>query len=82
MMSIVLLLLFPLIILGMVWVFLMVVSYLGNGYYDDYGNFVNQVSLAQVNYHFLQTIPWVVGGVGLWFGIAYFSDAAMIRHAV
>lgn len=81
MMSIVLLLLFPLIILGMIWVFLMVVSYLGNGYYDDYGNFVNQVSLEQVNYYFLQTLPWVVGGVGLWFCIAYFANTSMIRHA-
>ena len=80
-MSIVLLLLFPLIILGMIWVFLMVVSYLGNGYYDDYGNFVNQVSLEQVNYYFLQTLPWVVGGVGLWFCIAYFANTSMIRHA-
>ena len=76
-----LLLLFPLIILGMIWVFLMVVSYLGNGYYDDYGNFVNQVSLEQVNYYFLQTLPWVVGGVGLWFCIAYFANTSMIRHA-
>ena len=80
--SVLLLLLFPVIILGMVWIFLAVLSYMGNGYYDDYGNFVNQVDMAHVNYYFLQSLPWVVGGVGLWFLIAYFSNAAMIRRAV
>lgn len=80
--SVLLLLLFPVIILGMVWIFLAVLSYMGNGYYDDYGNFVNQVDMAHVNYYFLQSLPWVVGGVGLWFLIAYFSNAAMIRLAV
>ena len=82
MMSIVLLLLFPVIILGMVWIFLVLVNFLGNGYYDDSGELVNQVNLMQVNYYFLQTLPWVVGGVGLWFVIAYFANTSMIRHAV
>ena len=81
-MSIVLLLLFPVIILGMVWMFLALLSFMGNGYYDDSGEFVNQVNLMQVNYYFLQTLPWVVGGVGLWFVIAYFANTSMIRHAV
>ena len=80
--SVLLLILFPVIILGMVWVFLAVLSFFGNGYYDDSGNYVNQLDMVQVNYYFLQTLPWVVGGVGLWFVIAYFSNAAMIRHAV
>ncbi|MCR5131032.1 MAG: M48 family metallopeptidase [Prevotella sp.] len=80
--SILLLILFPVIILGMIWVFLAVLSYLGNGYYDDYGNQIRHVDFAQVNYYFLHSLPWVVGGVAIWFAIAYFSNAAMVRRAV
>lgn len=82
MMSVLLLLLFPIIILGMIWVFLALINYFGNGYYDDYGNFVNEVSLAEVNHYFITTIPWVVIGVAIWFAIAYFSNTSMIRNAV
>ncbi|MBQ6063467.1 MAG: M48 family metallopeptidase [Prevotella sp.] len=82
MMSVLLLLLFPVIILGMIWVFLALINYFGNGYYDDYGNFVNEVSLAEVNHYFITTIPWVVIGVAIWFAIAYFSNTSMIRNAV
>ena len=82
MMSVLLLLLFPTIILGMVWVFLALVNYFGNGYYDQYGNVVHQMDAATVNYYFLTTIPWVVLGVGIWFAIAYFANSSMVRHAV
>ena len=82
MMRVLLLLLFPTIILGMVWVFLALVNYFGNGYYDQYGNVVHQMDAATVNYYFLTTIPWVVLGVGIWFAIAYFANSSMVRHAV
>lgn len=82
MMSVLLLLLFPTIILGMVWVFLALVNYFGNGYYDQYGNVVHQMDAATVNYYFLTTIPWVVLGVAIWFAIAYFANSSMVRHAV
>ena len=82
MMSVLLLLLFPTIILGMVWVFLALVNYFGNGYYDQYGNVVHQMDAATVNYYFLTTIPWVVLVVGIWFAIAYFANSSMVRHAV
>ena len=82
MMSVLLLLLFPTIILGMVWVFLALVNYFGNGYYDQYGNVVHEMDAATVNYYFLTTIPWVVLGVGIWFAIAYFANSSMVRHAV
>ncbi len=81
MMSIMLLLLFPVIMLGMVWVFLALLNYFGGGYYDQYGNVVHQLNVADVNYYFMQAVPWVVGGVGLWFVIAYFGNAAMVRAA-
>ena len=66
----------------MVWVFLALVNYFGNGYYDQYGNVVHQMDAATVNYYFLTTIPWVVLGVGIWFAIAYFANSSMVRHAV
>jgi heat shock protein HtpX len=80
-MSMLLLLMFPVIILGMVWVFLALLNYFGNGYYDQYGNVVHQLDAATVNYYFVTTIPWVIGGVALWFLIAYFSNVSMIQQA-
>lgn len=79
--SVLLLLAFPCIMLGMVWVFLALINWLGGGYYDQYGEFVNELDIATVNAYFLQAVPWVVGGVGLWFSIAYFSNTAMVRAA-
>lgn len=79
--TIMLLLLFPAIILGMVWVFLALLNYFGGGYYDQYGNIVHQLDTEVVNAYFINTVPWVVIGVGVWFLIAYFSNAAMVRAA-
>lgn len=79
--TIMLLILFPVIILGMVWVFLALVNYFGNGYYDQYGNIVHQLDTKEVNICFMNTIPWVIVGVGIWFTIAYFANTAMVRAA-
>ncbi|MFA4181932.1 M48 family metallopeptidase [Xylanibacter rodentium] len=81
MMSIVLLLLFPLIILGTIWVFLALVNYFGTYYYDAHGNMVNVFNADIVNGYFLSAVPWVAGGVIIWFLIAYFSNTSMIRQA-
>lgn len=80
-MSIFLLIMFPVIMLGMVWIFLALVNYFGGGYTDHYGNYVRSVSFAEVNYLFMSALPWVIGGVGVWFLIAYFSNTAMVRAA-
>lgn len=80
-MSILLLIMFPAILLGTVWVFLALLNYFGNGYYDEFGNVVHTLSYETVNYYFLSALPWVAGGVGVWFAIAYFANTAMIRHA-
>lgn len=79
--SVMLLIAFPCIILGMVWVFLAIINYLGGGYYNEYGELVQELNAEEVNYYFLQALPWVVGGVGLWFAIAYFANTAMVRAA-
>ena len=73
--SVLLLLLFPVIILGMVWVFLALLNYFGNGYYNQYGELVHSLDVETVNYYFVTTIPWVILGVAVWFGIAYFMNA-------
>ena len=80
-MSIMLLVAFPVILLGMVWVFFAAINYLEGTAYDDHGNAVHYFSSEVVNANFLQTMPWVVGGVAIWFLIAYFSNASMVKAA-
>ncbi len=80
-MTVLLLLMFPVIILGVVWAFLALVNYFGNGYYNQYGEIVHQMDAETVNYYFLQALPWVVGGVGIWFLIAYLCNASMVKAA-
>ena len=79
--SFLLLLMFPVIILAMVWVFLLLLNYFGGGYYDNYGNYVTGVDFDHVMQSFLSALPWVIGAVALWFAIAYFSNTAMISRA-
>lgn len=80
--SMLLLLAFPVILLVMVWVFLTLVNWLNGGYYDANGELVREVDFAQVNAYFLEALPWVVGGVGVWFLIAYAFNSQMIQSAV
>ena len=79
--SILLLLLFPCILLGMVYVFIAIVSYLNGGYYDYAGEWVSEISWNEVNMYFLGALPWVIIGVGIWFTIAYFSNTSIIANA-
>ena len=79
--TIMLLLMFPVIMLGMIWVFLALLNDFGNGYYDQYGNMVNQLDTETVNYYFMQALPWVVGGISIWFAIAYFANTSIVRAA-
>lgn len=79
--SIMLLLAFPTILLGMVWLFLAVLNYFENSSYNDYGEPVSNFDAEWVTYNFMQAMPWVLGGVAIWFIIAYFSNTAMIKAA-
>ena len=81
MLSVLLLLAFPCILLGMVWVFLAILCSLGYGHALSPDGMQTGFDASLVNYYFLNALPWVVGGVTLWFVIAYFSNASMIRHA-
>ena len=77
--SLLLLMLFPCIILGMVWAFFVIISYLSSGE-DAYGNVIG-VNWEEVTYMMSMTTPWVVGIVGIWFLISYSFNTTMIRSA-
>lgn len=81
--SVLLLLGFPAILLGAVWLFMAAINYFGNSRgYDEYGYSQNFLDTDAVNLSFLNVMPWVIGAVAIWFAIAYFSNTSMIRHAV
>ncbi|MDY3892849.1 MAG: M48 family metallopeptidase, partial [Bacteroidaceae bacterium] len=77
--SLLLLLLFPCILLGVVYVFLIIVNMLGIS--DPAYGETSEVNWAYVNYEMMHVLPWVVGIVGLWFLIAYFMNTSMVRRA-
>jgi len=67
--SVVLLILFPAVIFGLVWLFVFFVQP-DPGYRIDYAN-----------QSFLRIMPWVSAAVLLWFTIAWFSHTKMIESA-
>ena len=79
--SMLLLIAFPIILLGMTWVFLAIINYFSTGYYDQAGYFVNQLDADSVNWTFTKVAPFIIGGVAIWFAIAYFSNTKMIQKA-
>lgn len=78
--SVLLLLTFPLIILGTVWVFLALTTGFET-YYDQYGDPASNFDPAIANEAFVSIAPWVAGAVAVWFGVAYLGNAAMVRAA-
>lgn len=81
--SVLLLLSFPCIILALVWIMLVVCNYLGLAFLSEqqYYSTTAYVDFDSVNQGFLMTVPWVIGGVGIWFLIAYFFNSSMIKSA-
>ena len=79
--SLLLLALFPCILLGMVYLFLVIINALGVASDPTYGQPVETVEWDYVNYEMMQVLPWVVGIVGVWFLISYFANTSMIRRA-
>ena len=80
--SVLLLLMFPIIILGTVYMFFFILGYLGGGYYDKYGNWIHSFDISEVNQEFFSVFPWVVLIVAVWFLIAYKYNTWMIKKAV
>ena len=77
--SLLLLALFPCILIGMVWLFIAVINYLGNGQ-DAYGNDIG-VDWYSVNSLMLSLLPWILGAVAVWFLISYSFNTTMVRNA-
>ncbi|MBE0677619.1 MAG: M48 family metallopeptidase [Bacteroidales bacterium] len=67
--SVVLLILFPVVIMGLVWLFIFFIQP------------PEQYSVMSANSVFVRTVPWVSIGVLTWFAIAWFSHTTMIEKA-
>jgi heat shock protein HtpX len=77
--SLLLLALFPCILLGVIYAFLVIVNLLGVSD-PTYGE-VQTVEWDYVNYEMRAILPWVVGIVGVWFAVSYFANTSIIRRA-
>lgn len=77
--SILLLILFPCIILGIVYAFLAFTNMYAVE--DTPYSSHTEVDFMATNEAFLMALPWVVGIVGVWFLIAYLANAGMVRNA-
>ncbi len=66
--STLLLIMFPLVVVGLTWLFFFLTR--GEHYTMD-----------DVHYSFINAVPWVIGGVLIWFLIAWSANTAMIRRA-
>lgn len=77
--SMVLLLMFPCIILGMLWVFCSIFGIRDT--YDYYGNSQFALDYDTINEVWLGWAPWAAGIVAIWLLIAYTFNAQMIQHA-
>ena len=77
--SLLLLFLFPCIILGMVYAFLAFVNMqeVPDGYQSSHFVF----DAMATNEAFVMTLPWVIGIVGIWFMISYFTNTSIVRQA-
>lgn len=75
--SMLLLILFPAIIVTLIYVFYVIIAYISaqNEYYAE------PIDWNWVNQEFLGTLPWAIGIVGVWFVIAYFFNTSMVRNA-
>jgi heat shock protein HtpX len=72
--SVLLLLAFPMLILGLVWLFFFLLNYWT-------ADTLSPFTMETVNSKYIHTIPWVSIGVTIWFLIAWMSHSAIIRRA-
>ena len=72
--STVLLILFPLLLVGLTWLFFFILNSLD-------ASLPPQEKAHIIHTQFISTLPLVLGGCAVWFLIAYFSNTAMIRSA-
>ena len=72
-------LMFPCIILGMLWVFCCIFGFQTT--YNSYGQEEFYLNTDIINETWLNWAPWAVVIVGIWLVIAYLFNAQMIQHA-
>ena len=77
--SLLLLILFPCIILAIMYAFLAFINM--QEVPDGYSGSSMTFDGAATNEAFLMALPWIIGIVGVWFLISYFSNASMVRNA-
>ena len=77
--SMMLLLMFPCIILGMLWVFCCIFGFQTT--YNSYGQEEFYLNTDIINETWLSWAPWAVVIVGIWLVISYLFNAQMIQHA-
>lgn len=70
--TVLILIMFPVVFFGLTWLFF---------FFSSMGSAERQMTLYDVNYSFLRTIPWISIGVLLWFTIAFFTHVTMINGA-
>lgn len=70
--SVLLLLMFPVVFFGLVWLFFFIFSFAA----ED-----SVMTIGDVNQSFLMTIPWITAGVVIWFLIAWASHTSIINAA-
>lgn len=75
--SLLLLILFPILVAALVWLFSFVLSYMGHD--NEYQPYYNP--MAETNQFFLEILPVAMVGVLLWFVIAYFINTSIINNA-
>jgi heat shock protein HtpX len=77
--SVLLLLMFPLVFLGLTWLYYFFMGMVKSNYLSAEQGQYNL--LPVINNNFLHAIPWVTIGVLIWFIIAWMSHGAMINRA-
>lgn len=77
--TLLLLLCFPLIIVVLVWLFFFILAMIEGG--GDTVAYVRPSGIEYATYMALQALPWIAGGVLIWFFIAYFANTGIIRQA-
>ena len=68
--SVALLLLFPLVLFGLLWLFHLLT-----------GQQEGEITARSANTGFLRTFPWVTVGVAIWFMVAWYSHSRLIMKA-
>lgn len=74
--STILLILFPIIIVGLTWLFFIIITQLSR---DSSYDMATGMEIA--NHQFMQAVPWVIGACGVWFLIAYAANTSIINSA-